>query len=124
MTPAFIADCGHEIPTLPDGHVGGTGYGVDARGKTRCYASCADADRTEMLRTSRTILYFHDEQIINWPGSLRFDAFNITRSKGLGFGCSYDIVTGRFRGPDGSLWAFRNAGDSQIARCRRLKDPR
>jgi hypothetical protein len=124
MSPAFIADCGHEIPTLPANHVGGTGYGLDAHGKTRCYACCADVDRAEMLKSSRAVLYFHNQQITNWPGSLRFDAFNITRSEGRAFGCRYEIVTGRFRGPDGSLWAFRNAGDNQIARCRRLKDPR
>jgi hypothetical protein len=121
MTTAFIADCGHLIPALPDDHIGGTGYGLDAHGKTRCYACCAEVDRAEMLKTSRAVLYFVNLQITNWPGSLRFDAFNITRSRGSGFGHPYDIVTGRFRGPDGSLWVFRNAGDNQIARCRRLR---
>jgi hypothetical protein len=124
MTTAFIADCGHSILALPEDYVGGTGYGLDAHGKTRCYESCAEVDRAQMLQTSRAVLYFVILQIINWPGSLRFDAFNITRSQGRGFGYPYDIVTGRLRGPDGSLWAFRNAGDSQIARCRRLRDRR
>lgn len=124
MATAFIADCGHAIPALPVGHVGGTGYGVDAVGHTRCYACCAEADRAEMLRNSGAVLYFVGSEVTNWPGSLRFDAFNITRSKGSGFGYAYDIVTGRFRGPGGSLWAFRNAGDNQVARCKRLKDPR
>jgi hypothetical protein len=123
MTTAFIADCGHEIPALPKGHTGGTGY-VVAHGHTRCYACCAEADRAEMLKRSATVLYIVGSEVTNWPGSLRFDAFNITRSKGIAFGHTYDIVTGRFRGPDGSLWTFRNAGDNLIARCRRLKDPR
>jgi hypothetical protein len=77
-----------------------------------------------MLKTSRAVLYLVNMQITNWPGSLRFDAFNIRRSGGRGFGYSYNIVTGRFRGPDGSLWTFRNAGHHQIARCRRLKNAR
>ena len=62
--------------------------------------------------------------VTDGAGHLNFVAYNITRSKGRGFGGQYDIVTGRFRGPDGAIWAFRNAGDNQIARCRRLRDPR
>jgi hypothetical protein len=123
MTRAFIADCGHEIPALPANYTGGTGYGLDAHGKSRCYACCGDADRAELLRTSRAILYFVNTQIVNWPRSLRFDVFNIKRSKGTAFGHRYEVVTGRFRGPEGSLWAFRNAGDTQSARCMRIKEP-
>ena len=63
MTTAFIADCGHLIPALPDDHIGGTGYGLDAQGKTRCYACCAEMDRAEMLKTSRAVLYFVNMEI-------------------------------------------------------------
>jgi hypothetical protein len=67
MTTAFIADCGHSILALPEDYVGGTGYGLDAHGKTRCYESCAEVDRAQMLQTSRAVLYFVILQITNWP---------------------------------------------------------
>lgn len=131
-TPAFTADCGHLIPALPDGHCGGTGYGQYPDGRRFCYACCALELQESMRNTGRAILYAVDSQasagraltIQDWAGKLNFPAYNITRSHGYGFGTRYEIVTGRFIGPDGKLWCFRNAGDNQIARCKRLKDAR
>lgn len=130
MTPSFTADCGHLIPELPDGHAGGTGYGTDMRGKTRCYECGAKYEAECMVRDGKATLYviqldhIGKYKITDWAGKLEFPAFNITRSHGWGFGRRYPIVTGRFTGPDGKLWCFRNAGDNQIARCKRLKDAR
>lgn len=128
-TPAFTADCGHTIPALPAGHVGGTGYAVergdDGTERRVCYECAAAFEALRMRETGRAVLYLaSNATVTDWPGVLRFLAFNITRSYGYGFGRRYQITTGRFHGPDGKLWTFRNAGDSQIARCRRLKDPR
>lgn len=129
---SFTADCGHIIPALPDGHTGGTGYGKTRDGKTRCYDCCALETQESMRADGRAVLYVGSRYanghtgiaITDWPGKLRFDAFNITKSEGYGFGTRYQITSGRFRGPDGKLWAFRNAGDNDIARCKRLKDAR
>jgi hypothetical protein len=120
-TPAFTADCGHQIPALPDGHCGGTGYAT-ANGKKICYQCASDNERAWMVEHGASVLYLSNGKITDWPGVLNFPAFNVRRSYGVGFyGRRYPIVTGRFVGPDGRLWTFRNAGDSQIARCRRLK---
>lgn len=139
-TPAFRADCGHTIPALPAGHTGGTGYATTSDNRRICYECAAVATRAHMLAEGRECLYVvyrprHDTTpaharegtgwfITDWPGVLEFPVFNVTISRGCGFGRSYRIVTGRFRGPAGELWTFRNQGDNQIARCRRLKDPR
>lgn len=97
-----------------------------------CYECCATDDKTFMRAEGKITLYFVEPRhggpcspprITNWPDTLRFEVFNITRSDGYGFGRRYPIVTGRFRF-EGQLWSFRNAGDNQIARCKRLKDPR
>jgi hypothetical protein len=132
MKPTHVADCGHVIPALPDGHVGGTGYATAAdTGKTMCYQCAADDERLAMLKDGKATLYISRSAdnrwvISNWTSnaSISYAAFNITKSHGYGFGRQYDVVTGRFYGPDGKLWAFRNAGDNQIARCKRLKDAR
>jgi hypothetical protein len=130
-TPAFTADCGHEIAALAPGYTGGTGYAVTRDGRKICYQCAVENERKSMIETGRTVLYLVSRSpspskwhITDWASQLDFPAFNITRSEGYGFGRRYPIVTGRFRGPDGKLWVFRNACDNQIARCRRLKDAR
>lgn len=131
-TPEFTADCGHIIPALPDGHVGGTGYGIQGTsGLKMCYACCAAAESERMTLTGNGVLYLcydivkggHQRgyKLTDWAGKLSFAVTNVKHSDGYGFGRRYDIVTGRFAGPDGKPWYFRNAGDSQIARCKRLK---
>lgn len=127
MNAVILCNCGH--PPSPHGeHT--TGYGIDADGKTQCWSCCAEQDKACMREHGKITLYLASKSpspsewhITNWPGSLDLPAFNMTKSHGWGFGRRYDIVTGRFRF-EGELWSFRNAGDNQIARCRRLKDPR
>ena len=129
MSESFIADCGHEIPALPVGHCGGTGFGYDAAGKTICYACCAELERAAMVETGRATLYLVDSQassgtpwrIQDWPGRLSYHVMDYRKSHGYGFGRKYPIVTGHFVGPDAYVWSFRNAGDMQIARCKRTK---
>lgn len=133
-TPAFVADCGHTIPALPAGHVGGTVYAVQrsSLGDVRiCYACAAEHERERMTEDGRAVLYVTQDRVngghtvTDWAGKLAFRAFNVTRSEGrTPCGKRYPIVTGRFTGPDGRLWAFRNVGDNEIACCRRLKDAR
>ena len=121
-TQTNTLDCGH----APSEHsTFTTGYGTDSDGRTHCYDCCANIELKRMIDTGRATLYFSKGEVTDWVGHLKFSAFNITHSHGYGFGgTKYEIVTGRFRGPDDKLWSFRNAGDNQIARCRRLKDPR
>jgi hypothetical protein len=83
------------------------------RGKTR--------DRADMIVTGRATLYYSRGEITNWPGTLRIPVTDSHSGKGYGFGDSYEVVTGHFMGPDDKRWAFRNAGDNQIARCKRMK---
>jgi hypothetical protein len=127
-----LLECGH--PPSAHSATQCTGYSThDVNGKPfrRCYDCSAAGERRHMIDTGTATLYLVSKtpspsewHITDWPGVLDFPAFNMTHSEGRGFGGKYPIVTGRFIGPDGKLWAFRNAGDMQIARCKRLKDAR
>lgn len=125
-----ILDCGHK-PTQSGGC--GTGYGRDNDNKTWCYECCGWLDRADMIETGKQLLYFtgpgvaplvHDNrpyQITNWPGTLLITPTRVRRSKGWGFGHSYEVFHVWFTGPDGKPWIGRNAGNSQLLHCRRLK---
>jgi hypothetical protein len=119
-------ECGH----LPSKHSDfTTGYGTGIEGKRSCYDCCAKQERAAMIKTGRGTLYLTSaaangrmcDFLTDWPGKLRFQAFNVTKSHGYGFGRRYDIVCGSFVGPDDYIWSFRNAGDMQLARCKRTK---
>jgi len=121
--PSFIADCGHEIPALADGHFGGTGYGVDAEGKKSCYACCAAIERQFMLDGGETTLYLSKKDngmwfVGDWSNMLTFGVREIRSSRmGGGFGCQRTDAW--FIGPDMFIWHAINRGDMQIARCKR-----
>ena len=127
-----MLDCGHlnwfcVSERARDGYSGGTGYGMTPGTRRRlCYQCCADRERAHMIETGEAVLYFclKPHRVTDWGGRLEFPAFNITHSNGRAGRYPYQITSGRFRGPDGKLWAFRNQGDQQLARCKRLKDQR
>jgi hypothetical protein len=114
-----------------------------------CYACCATLEKETMIATGRTCLYLVEKpaaerlgtidrthtrqtmagpyhyryELSNWPGNAPFPLLGRVReSHGYGFGRRYDVRTFRFRGPDGFVWSGRNAGDMQLARCKRTKE--
>lgn len=111
-----------------------------------CYACCAILETETMIARGRTSLYLSREgakpgeygthtrriplgieqynyKLSNWPGSADFQFVGrVKESKGRGFGGSYPVHTFRFKGPDGFVWSGRNAGDMQMARCKRTKE--
>lgn len=109
-------DCGHP-PTPNSGY--GTGYGTDEHGRRHCYACCARNDRASMTATGKAVLYLADDEVTNWPGTLRFriggrqvGAHNIARTQTHFW----------FLGPDDLWWHGVQFGSmSMLARCRRLK---
>ena len=128
----FTADCGHVIPALPDGHCGGTGYGVDSAGRKHCYQCCSDRERASMVATGCATLYLTRDpkedglrspaySVTDWPGKLRFPAIGVKVSRrGGGFGSQRTDAW--FVGPDGYVWHAINRGDMQIARCKRTRE--
>jgi hypothetical protein len=126
MNETATLDCGHPPSEHSDFT---TGYGTDDQGKRSCYDCCAKQERAAMIKTGRGTLYLTSaaangrmcDFLTDWPGKLRFQAFNVTKSRGYGFGRRYDIVCGSFVGPDDYIWSFRNAGDMHLARCKRTK---
>lgn len=116
-----------------------------------CYSCCAALEIEYMQATGRTCLYLSEVDssenpaaprthsrrcgphngnvrhyyytLAGWPGNPAFPIIGRVReSYGYGFGRRYDVRTFRFRGPDGFVWSGRNAGDMQLARCKRTKD--
>jgi hypothetical protein len=97
-----------------------TGYGTDINGDKYCYACCADEDRRLMREVGEWTGYLVGGTITNWPGSLKLPVTHVKHSHGYGFGTHYQVTTGNFNF-EGHIWSFRNAGDMQIARCKRTK---
>jgi hypothetical protein len=73
-----------------------------------------------MAEHGRWTGYVDTQNVTNWPGSLKFPITRIRKSTGAGF-ARYQVTTGNFNGPDGFVWSFRNAGDMDIARCKRTQ---
>lgn len=116
--PAFIADCGHEIPALPAGHCGGTGYAVDREGRKFCYQCCAAEDRRQMATTGRATLYLTGNELTNWPGSLRIPVRAKSRGRHNIAGSRTDV----WFTFGGHGWHGVQYGDNtQLAHCKRLK---
>lgn len=117
-----LLDCGHE--PSPHGACD-TGYGIDAEGKTRCYACCAEGDKKWMRENGKAILYLTTEnpdtpnrgEVSNWPGSLRIKCF-IRRGRHNIARWRYDCWF-KFEGQD---WRGVSYGDNtQVCHCRRIK---
>lgn len=114
-------DCGQDKPVHTG--TGGTGYGQYG-GKKVCYACAAKRDAAYMTENGKISLYLSkDEQgnwkVTNWPGSLSFDAFNITKGRHALAKTKIDVD---FRGPDGQLWHGTQYGENtQIVHTRRVK---
>lgn len=126
---ARVLDCGHS-PSIHEPWT--TGYGTTPDGRRHCYACIGAMDRAAMLADGRATLYLAERKqgdgsgrwfVTYWPGSLEFPCSRVSHSRhGGGFGSPRSDAW--FIGPDGATWHAVNRGDSQIARCRRLKGAR
>jgi hypothetical protein len=128
--------CGAAFPVHPQGHCGGTGYAIKPDGVRICYPCAATAERADMIREGRGVLYLsnakgqpvnpsqHDPaawHLGNWTGHLAFPLsecqpyqhpFSHSRRGGIAF---------RFRGPDGAEWHGRHDAEHQLVTVRRCK---
>lgn len=148
-SPTHCHKCSVALPDKPD--IGGTGYGCGdsepvtdgamleqcgardlkpgeyiERSPAICYACCAADDRAYMIEHGRITAYLiHREggerpgwYVTNWPGTLEFPCTRVSTGRHKSGRVRRDAW---FTGPDGAQWHAVNAGDDQIARCRRLK---
>lgn len=109
-------DCGHIAES--DGL--GTGYGTYLDGKRYCYSCCALRELSDMQSTGKAVLYLTNEDISNWPGTLRFRILHKRVSR-HNWGLKRRDVW--FRIPqDNHLWHGYQIGDnSQLLHCKRTK---
>lgn len=88
-------------------------------GMILCYACIAKLERAEMLDTKRMALYDCDNEVTNWPGSLRFRVAYRSKGRHNIAGNRYDLW---FTGPDGRpWWGVRYGDNTQIVHCREIK---
>lgn len=114
------------------------GYALTADGEKYCYDCCAIADREYMIEHGHSkglplyltyergsnSEYFKNPIITNWPGTLKFTAFNPNMLRRRGrhniAGTRYDVW---FAGPDGYVWHGVKYGEfTQICHCKRTKE--
>jgi hypothetical protein len=138
----ICAECGATFPK-PPASGGASGYATCPDGRRICYVCAAEHERLAMVSDGHAILYLttvdvpdggtHERRTAtgwkryvyrlgNWPGTAKFNILGrVHESYGYGFGRRYPVRTFRFIGPDGHVWSGRNAGDMDLARCRRTK---
>ena len=99
---------------------GGTGYGIDRdTGDHICYRCCGIADAESMARDGQVCLYLTNNEVTNWPGSLRFSVWGPTRGSHNIASSRYDVW---FIGPQGEAWWGVQYGErTQLCHCKRLK---
>ena len=139
------ARCGYDGPfrVCGDGKTEGRLYGRLHDGSILCDVCCGDADREDMVRTGRGLLYLTmpaarealrvyglseefrsysagDAYLSNWAGTLRFGLKNgvVRTGRHNLAGIRYDVW---FIGPDGKEWHGTQYGDlTQVCHCRRV----
>lgn len=134
-------DCGQAKPVLQNG---GTGYALDEQGNKICYECCAERDKKHLKENDKALLYLtrkpnaprrlersvggrvreylrpDDWEVINWPGTLRFQVLSITQGEHNLAGVRFDV---KFRDHLGRLWHGTQYGRmTQVVRCRRVKE--
>ncbi|MFA4973549.1 MAG: hypothetical protein WC683_13125 [bacterium] len=130
---ATVCDECHKAIEVPEGSVT-TGYGVDKEGRKVCFSCCAEHDKATMAEGQDPVLYLTEQkspegngflrraEVSNWPGSLKFPAVVVARSKQYTpSGGQYDRVTAHFRDHLGRPWRIEVRGDMQCGRSRLLK---
>lgn len=57
------------------------GYGMTSEGLTICYECCAKQDESYMKRHGKIDLYWNGEHVTNWPRTLKFKPYAISKGK-------------------------------------------
>lgn len=126
-------ECKKILPIIKEGRTlgYGGGYGQVGTGPKWCYDCIAKADVLQMNEDGFIFLYIKRDDppwenppfVVNFPGTLQFiippgwmkhSKHNIAKER-------IDVW---FIGPDGARWHGVSFGDSQLARCHRLKRQR
>lgn len=110
--------CGHA--PQPTEH--SPGYGQDADGNTYCFDCCAERDRDQMRTNGRITLYLTgtagEGRIINWPGTLTFHPYRLSKGK-------HNIARTRYDAWfnfEGEPWHGVQYGENtQLIHCKRSK---
>ncbi len=95
-----------------------TGYGINEQGDKACYGCCAIQDNQDMVDIGKATLYDCDNEVSNWPNSLKMPiTYRKTGRHNFGL-VRHDFWFKH----EGRQWHGYRIGDmTQIAHCKRLK---
>ena len=104
-----------------------TGYGLTKNNHKVCYECCAIDDVEYMCDNGKITLYLDEtigsknyQTVCNWPGTLRFNIYSVSRKKTNWGLWRTDF---KFAGPDGHVWwGYQIGENTQIAHCKRTKE--
>ncbi|MBD3261584.1 MAG: hypothetical protein GF334_07880 [Candidatus Altiarchaeales archaeon] len=98
----------------------GTGYGIGKDNTKMCYTCCAEEDKRFMEENNKITLYHStndNEEVINWPGTLRFRSVSFQGEHNWGLP-RYDVY---FIDHTGQKWYGRRIGDNtDLVHCRKV----
>ena len=110
-------------------------HSQDTKGNKFCLECSEFLELTELNEKGKGHLYLCFDEIKNEKGEplkwryvqtfAGMEKMRVTyykKSKGYGFGRSYDIETFSFIGPDSKAWHGKVMGDQQLARVARYKE--
>lgn len=109
--------CGQAKPVPTDSCT--TGYGYDAENRKVCFACCAIRDKAQMDADGKTVLYLGENEVTNWPGTLRYRVWRMVIGRHNMAGKRFDVW---FHDHLGKSWHGVQYGEmTQLCHCRRLK---
>ena len=114
MTKETLCDCGHIA--ISEGC--GTGYGVNREGEKICFACCGEQDKQAMREDGKATLYLSNNEITNWPGTLRLRADYVRTGRHNIAGKRYDVW---FHFENQQWHGVQYGDNTNILHCKKLK---
>ena len=122
----FKADCGHDIPALPAGYAGGSGYATwRDTGKTSCYPCTDDIARAELATAKSFLGYLSSDSrtVTTWTGG-HLATVTSVHSAEVGFGYKTRRYYIRAVDASGAEWYGTGQGAGMCANMRRANSRR
>jgi hypothetical protein len=115
ISKIICAGCGYKTVHHSDFT---TGYGRDNQNRIWCFDCCGKRDANEMKQNKKTVLYFHDGYVTNWPSTLKLKV-QYTKESRHNFGGKRIDFWFNF---DGFIWHGYQIGQyNEIAHCKQTK---
>lgn len=92
-------------------------FGYDKNKRKYCYSCCGKFDEEVMQKYGKIDLYYCNNTISNWPGTLKIVPTKVT----VGYHNICRTVTYVYFKFNNENWTGKNLGNNDILRCKRVK---